>query len=121
VRAIIATLGVLISSPLPAGRAVLHTALRNRSDRAVRVGGEDVMPEVRAVLAHMREFTEQVRGGTWKGYTGKPITDIVNIGIGGSDLGPLMVTEALKPYGNRAPSKSTRYIAVLRLLRLSAC
>eukprot|EP00124_Ichthyophonus_hoferi_P003085 Ihof_evm1s247 gene=Ihof_evmTU1s247 len=79
-------------------RAVLHTALRNRSNKPVIVDGKDVMPEVNAVLAHMREFTEQVRSGEWKGYTGKAITDIVNIGIGGSDLGPVMVTEALKPY-----------------------
>lgn len=80
-------------------RAVLHTALRNRSAAAVLVDGKDVMPDVRAVLAHMKEFTEQVLSGEWKGYTGKKITDVVNIGIGGSDLGPLMVTEALKPYG----------------------
>ena len=80
-------------------RAVLHVALRNRSNRPILVDGKDVMPEVNAVLAQMREFTEAVRGGAWKGYTGKPITDVVNIGIGGSDLGPVMVTEALKPYG----------------------
>lgn len=81
------------------GRAVLHTALRNRSNRPVLVDGEDVMPQVNAVLAQMRAFTEQVRGGHWTGYTGRAISDIVNIGIGGSDLGPLMVTEALRPYG----------------------
>ncbi|MGE5680415.1 MAG: glucose-6-phosphate isomerase [Bacillota bacterium] len=80
-------------------RAVLHTALRNRSNRPVYVDGKDVMPEVNAVLKHMREFSDSVRNGSWKGYTGKTITDIVNIGIGGSDLGPVMVTEALKPYG----------------------
>lgn len=80
------------------GRAVLHTALRNRSDRAVIVDGEDVMPEVRRVLAKMRVFTDAVRSGEHTGHTGKRITDIVNIGIGGSDLGPVMVTEALKPY-----------------------
>jgi glucose-6-phosphate isomerase len=80
-------------------RAVLHTALRNRSNRPVLVDGRDVMPEINGVLSHMREFTEAVRGGAWKGYTGQAITDIVNIGIGGSDLGPVMVTEALKPYG----------------------
>lgn len=79
-------------------RAVLHTALRNRSSNPVLVDGKDVMPDVRAVLQHMKEFTEEVLSGTWKGYTGKKITDVVNIGIGGSDLGPLMVTEALKPY-----------------------
>lgn len=80
-------------------RAVLHVALRNRSAAPILVDGKDVMPDVRAVLAHMKEFSEQVLSGAWKGYTGKKITDVVNIGIGGSDLGPLMVTEALKPYG----------------------
>lgn len=80
-------------------RAVLHVALRNRSADAIVVDGHDVMPDVRAVLAHMKEFTHQVLSGAWLGYTGKRITDVVNIGIGGSDLGPLMVTEALKPYG----------------------
>lgn len=84
---------------LTENRAVLHTALRNRSGKPVYVDSKDVMPSVHAVLKHMREFTEQVRSGEWKGYTGQPITDIVNIGIGGSDLGPVMVTEALKPYG----------------------
>jgi glucose-6-phosphate isomerase len=79
-------------------RAVLHTALRNRSNTPVCVDGEDVMPQVNAVLDHMRHFTEQVRSGGWKGYTGKSITDVVNIGIGGSDLGPVMATEALIPY-----------------------
>ena len=79
-------------------RAVLHIALRNRSNRPIRVDGQDVMPEVNAVLAHMRDFSHAVRSGTWKGYSGQPITDVVNIGIGGSDLGPVMVTEALKPY-----------------------
>ncbi len=79
-------------------RAVLHTALRNSSDRAVLVDGKDVMPEVRAVLDKMKNFSNQVISGEWKGFSGKSITDIVNIGIGGSDLGPLMVTEALRPY-----------------------
>jgi glucose-6-phosphate isomerase len=79
-------------------RAVLHIALRNRSNTPILVDGQDVMPEVNAVLAHLREFTEAVRSGEWKGYTGKRITDIVNIGIGGSDLGPVMVYEALRPY-----------------------
>nr|AHB50478.1 glucose-6-phosphate isomerase [Mayetiola destructor] len=79
-------------------RAVLHTALRNRSNAPVLVDGKDVMPDIKAVLQHMKEFTNEVLSGAWKGYTGKKITDIVNIGIGGSDLGPLMVTEALKPY-----------------------
>ena len=81
-------------------RAVLHTALRNRSNSAILVDGNDVMPEVNAVLAQMKDFSEKVISGEWKGYSGKEITDIVNIGIGGSDLGPLMVTEALKPYKN---------------------
>jgi glucose-6-phosphate isomerase len=80
-------------------RAVLHIALRNRSNRPIFVDGVDVMPEVNRVLAHMRSFTEEVRSGAWKGYSGKAITDVVNIGIGGSDLGPKMVCEALKPYG----------------------
>jgi glucose-6-phosphate isomerase len=82
-------------------RAVLHTALRNRSNRPVLVDGKDVMPGINAVLTHMRAFTDAVRSGAWKGFTGKAITDVVNIGIGGSDLGPVMVTEALKPYGKR--------------------
>ena len=80
------------------GRAVLHTALRNRSDRPVLFDGQDVMPGVQEVLAQMRDFTQRIRAGAWKGHTGKLITDIVNIGIGGSDLGPVMVTEALRPY-----------------------
>jgi glucose-6-phosphate isomerase len=79
-------------------RAVLHIALRNRANRPIVVDGEDVMPRVNAVLAKMRAFANSVRHGRWKGYTGKRITDVVNIGIGGSDLGPVMVTEALKPY-----------------------
>ncbi|KAI7870147.1 glucose-6-phosphate isomerase [Spinellus fusiger] len=82
-------------------RAVLHVALRNLSSKAIKDDGVDVMPEVREVLAHMKEFSEAVRSGEWKGYTGKTITDVVNIGIGGSDLGPVMVTEALKPYSKR--------------------
>ncbi len=79
-------------------RAVLHTALRNRSNTPVCVDGQDVMPEVNRVLEKMRGFTGQVRSGSWKGFSGKPISDVVNIGIGGSDLGPVMVTEALIPY-----------------------
>lgn len=82
------------------GRAVLHTALRNRSNAPVMVDGQDVMPAVNAVLDKMRAFSERVIGGEWKGFTGKAITDVVNIGIGGSDLGPYMVTEALAPYKN---------------------
>ena len=81
-------------------RAVLHTALRNRSNTPVYVDGKDVMPEVNAVLAKMSSFCDRVISGKWKGYTGKAITDVVNIGIGGSDLGPYMVTEALRPYKN---------------------
>ncbi|MBI3112580.1 MAG: glucose-6-phosphate isomerase [Ignavibacteriales bacterium] len=81
-------------------RAVLHVALRNRSNRPIMADGEDVMPAVNKVLAHMRLFTESVRSGAWTGYSGKPMTDLVNIGIGGSDLGPVMVTEALRPYGH---------------------
>ncbi|HLV21716.1 MAG TPA: glucose-6-phosphate isomerase [Polyangiaceae bacterium] len=80
------------------GRAVLHVALRNRSNRPIRVDGRDVMPEVNAVLAKMRAFSERVRSGAWTGHTGKRIEHVVNIGIGGSDLGPVMVTEALRPY-----------------------
>jgi glucose-6-phosphate isomerase len=79
-------------------RSVLHTALRNFSDRPVYSEGVDVMPEVRKVQAQMKQFCESIHSGNWKGYTGKPIKYIVNIGIGGSDLGPQMVTEALKPY-----------------------
>jgi glucose-6-phosphate isomerase len=82
-------------------RAVLHVALRNRSNRPILVDGTDVMPEVNGVLKHMRGFTDSIRRGTWRGYTGQPITDVVNIGIGGSDLGPVMVCEALKPYSKR--------------------
>lgn len=79
-------------------RSVLHIALRNRSNTPIMSEGKDVMPGINAVLAQMKDFSEQLISGAWKGYTGKAITDIVNIGIGGSDLGPLMVTEALKPY-----------------------
>ncbi len=81
-------------------RPALHTALRNRGERAVLVEGQDVMPQVRSVLAQMRSFSDSVRDGQWLGYTGKVITDVVNIGIGGSDLGPLMVTEALDRYSH---------------------
>ena len=83
------------------GRAVLHTALRNFSGNSVLVDGKDVMPGVKAVLDKMKAFSEKVISGEWKGYTGKEITDIVNIGIGGSDLGPVMITEALTPYHTR--------------------
>jgi len=79
-------------------RAVLHVALRNRSNRPILVDGIDVMPEVNRVLAQMRDFSQRVRSGAWRGFTGKRITDVVNIGIGGSDLGPKMVVRALTPY-----------------------
>lgn len=90
-------------------RAVLHTALRNRSNRPVMVDGEDVMPSVRRVVAQMRDFTERVRNGVWQGYTGKAIKDIVNIGIGGSDLGPFMACGALKPYSR--PDLQTHFVS----------
>jgi glucose-6-phosphate isomerase len=81
-------------------RPVLHIALRNRSNKPIYVDGKDVMPDVNRVLAQMEKFSEAIISGSWKGYTGKAITDVVNIGIGGSDLGPVMVTEALRPYKN---------------------
>jgi glucose-6-phosphate isomerase len=90
-------------------RAVLHTALRNRSNDPVFVDGRDAMPEVHAVLKQMKDFSSRIISGDWKGYTGKVITDIVNIGIGGSDLGPVMVTEALKPYGK--PYMKTHFVS----------
>jgi glucose-6-phosphate isomerase len=83
------------------GRAVLHIALRNQSGDPIYVDGEDVMPAVNETLDRIKAFTEKVRSGEWKGYTGKSIQHIVNIGIGGSDLGPVMVCEALKPYSKR--------------------
>jgi len=79
-------------------RPALHIALRHQGPTPILVNGQDVMPEVRDVLAHMRQFCQNVQDGTWQGYTGKRITDVVNIGIGGSDLGPQMVTLALRPY-----------------------
>ncbi len=82
-------------------RAVLHIALRNRSNSPILVDGKDVMPEVNNVLEQMRNFAKRVRSGEWKGHTGKQIKNIVNIGIGGSDLGPVMVYEALKNYSER--------------------
>ncbi|MGA1531402.1 MAG: glucose-6-phosphate isomerase, partial [Kiritimatiellia bacterium] len=83
------------------GRAVLHVALRNRSNTPILVDGEDVMPAVNAVLEKMRAFSRRVRSGEWTGFTGKPMRNIVNIGIGGSDLGPVMAYEALKPFTER--------------------
>ncbi len=82
-------------------RAVLHTALRNFSGNEVLVDGKDVMPDVKRVLSKMKDFCDKVISGQWKGYTGKEITDVVNIGIGGSDLGPCMITMALTPYHSR--------------------
>ena len=79
-------------------RAVLHTALRNQDDNKILVDKKDVMPEIKAVLKQMKSFSDAVHNGSFKGYTDKKITSFVNIGIGGSDLGPVMVTEALKPY-----------------------
>ena len=81
-------------------RSVLHTALRNRSNNPVMVEGKNLMPEVNQVLEKMQKFCDRIISGDWKGYSGKAITDVVNIGIGGSDLGPVMVVEALKPYAN---------------------
>ncbi|MBN1379176.1 MAG: glucose-6-phosphate isomerase [Gammaproteobacteria bacterium] len=82
-------------------RAVLHVALRSRSGETIEVEGEDVVPQVRAVQAGMREFSDAIRDGKWTGYSGKAITDVVNIGIGGSDLGPMMVCQALAPYAKK--------------------
>jgi glucose-6-phosphate isomerase len=90
-------------------RSVLHTALRNRSNRPIFVDGQDVMPDINAVLAKMRSFCHRVRSGEWKGYTGKSITNIVNIGIGGSSLGPKMVSAALEPYS--LPTLNVHYVS----------
>jgi glucose-6-phosphate isomerase len=85
-------------------RAVLHVALRNRNNSPIQVDGQDVMPQVNAVLARMKTFSQQVTTGGWRGYSGRKISDIVNIGIGGSDLGPVMVTECLRPYAKEGLS-----------------
>ncbi|MBW8307483.1 MAG: glucose-6-phosphate isomerase, partial [Thiobacillus sp.] len=90
-------------------RAVLHVALRNRSNQPVLVDGEDVMPKVNAVIEKMGAFAEQVRSGEWRGYSGERITDVVNIGIGGSDLGPQMAVQALAPY--RHPQLKAHFIS----------
>ncbi|MDR2964067.1 MAG: glucose-6-phosphate isomerase [Bacteroidales bacterium] len=90
-------------------RSVLHIALRNRSNTPILSDGKDVMLGINAVLAQMKDFSEQLISGSWKGYTGKAITDIVNIGIGGSDLGPLMVTEALRPY--KKPNINAHFVS----------
>ncbi|KAJ3119438.1 hypothetical protein HK098_005499 [Nowakowskiella sp. JEL0407] len=94
---------------LTEGRPVLHVALRNQSNRPIYVNGSDVMPDVNRVLSQMKRISDQIGSGEWLGYTGKPITDIVNIGIGGSDLGPVMVTEALKPYAR--PGISVHFVS----------
>ena len=90
-------------------RAVLHVALRNRSNTPIEFEGKNVMDDVNAVLDKMKEFSEKVRSGKWKGYTGKPVETVVNIGIGGSDLGPVMITEALRPFAGNGPA--VRYIS----------
>ncbi|EAU34856.1 glucose-6-phosphate isomerase [Aspergillus terreus NIH2624] len=90
-------------------RAVYHVALRNVTNEPMQVNGKSVVEEVNSVLEHMKEFSEQVRSGQWTGYTGKKIDTIINIGIGGSDLGPVMVTEALKPYG--APGMKLHFVS----------
>jgi glucose-6-phosphate isomerase len=90
-------------------RAVLHIALRNRSNTPILVDGQDVMPEVNAVLERMRDFSRRIRSGEWQGYTGRRIKNIVNLGIGGSDLGPVMAYEALKPYSDR--SLTVRFVS----------
>ena len=90
------------------GRAVLHVALRAPKGESIVVDGEDVVPQVHAVLDRMAAFADQVRGGAWNGHTGKPIKNIINIGIGGSDLGPVMAYEALKHYSDRCLDVSIR-------------
>ena len=107
-------------------RSVLHIALRRPANQPLIVEGKDLMPEVEATRSHMKNFSEQVRSGSWKGYKGQPISDIVNIGIGGSDLGPVMVTEALKPFARRdlkmhfvSNIDSTQLVEVLRICKPS--
>jgi glucose-6-phosphate isomerase len=111
---------------LTENRAVLHIALRRPANQPLIVEGKDLMPEVDATRQHMKDFSEQVRSGSWKGYKGQPISDIVNIGIGGSDLGPVMVTEALKPFARRdlkmhfvSNIDSTQLVEVLRVCKPS--
>lgn len=111
---------------LTENRAVLHIALRRPANQPLIVEGKDLMPEVEATRQHMKVFSEQVRSGSWKGYKGQPIYDIVNIGIGGSDLGPVMVTEALKPFARRdlkmhfvSNIDSTQLVEVLRVCKPS--
>jgi glucose-6-phosphate isomerase len=90
-------------------RAVLHTALRAPKGTSIIVDGEDVVPKVHAVLDKMADFSNRVRGRAWKGHTGKPIRNVVNIGIGGSDLGPVMAYEALRAYSDRGPDVPIRF------------
>jgi glucose-6-phosphate isomerase len=111
---------------LTENRAVLHIALRRPANQPLIVEGKDLMPEVETTRQHMKDFSEQVRSGSWKGYKGQPISDIVNIGIGGSDLGPVMVTEALKPFARRdlrmhfvSNIDSTQLVEVLRVCKPS--
>ena len=111
---------------LTENRAVLHIALRRPANQPLIVEGKDLMPEVEATRQHMKSFSDQVRSGEWKGYTGQPISDVVNIGIGGSDLGPVMVTEALKPFSRRdlkmhfvSNIDSTQLVEVLRICKPS--
>jgi glucose-6-phosphate isomerase len=111
---------------LTENRAVLHIALRRPANQPLIVEGKDLMPEVEATRQHMKVFSEEVRSGSWKGYKGQPISDIVNIGIGGSDLGPVMVTEALKPFARRdfrmhfvSNIDSTQLVEVLRVCKPS--
>jgi glucose-6-phosphate isomerase len=93
------------------GRAVLHIALRNRNGRPIVVDGVNQTPLVDAALAKMRGFVEGVRSGAWVGFSGKTVTDVVNIGIGGSDLGPVMVVNALTPYGRKGASKMCKNLS----------
>ena len=101
------------------GRAVLHIALRNRSNTPIKVDGKDVMPEVNRVLEKMKDFSDRVRGGDWKGFTGKRMKNIINIGIGGSDLGPVMVCEALKPYSDR--NLSVQFVSNIDGTHMAEC
>jgi glucose-6-phosphate isomerase len=112
---------------LTENRSVLHIALRRPANQPLIVEGKDLMPEVEATRQHMKSFSDQVRSGEWKGYTGQPISDVVNIGIGGSDLGPVMVTEALKPFSRRdlkmhfvSNIDSTQLVEVLRICKPSS-
>ena len=96
------------------GRAVLHTALRNRSGTPIKVDGQDVMPGIQDVLDRIERFTDSVRSGAWRGWTGQRITDVVNIGIGGSDLGPRMVARALEPFADKWRSFDPQLFGALK-------